>query len=218
MKEDIVESFNRIALLDDKWDHNRHYEKLILKEIDNTDGNALDIGCGTGEFTRKLSRKVKSVCGIDISPVMIGQALKRHNEDNIKYEIMDFNEFDGKEQYDYIVSIAAFHHLDLKSILPKIQGLLKNNGKLIVLDLYERKGFADRILDCIAVPANFFLRVVKNGVAVSTEEKEAWKEHGNLDRYMAFRDISDEYRKYLSQDIEIKRLLFWRYMLVYKKG
>lgn len=74
MKNRIIESFNRIALFEDKWDHNRRYSNLMLKEIGyNTLNKVLDIGCGTGEFTKKVAVKAKSVMGIDISPQMIAE-------------------------------------------------------------------------------------------------------------------------------------------------
>lgn len=218
MKEDIINSFNRIALLDDKWDHNQHYEKLLIREIRSLEGNALDIGCGTGEFTQKLSTKVKAVCGIDLSPVMIEEAIKRHSGRNIEYMVQDFDELNEEVKYDYIISIATFHHLNLEIALPKVERLLKRNGKLIVLDLYERKGVIDRILDCVAAPINYVLKVLKNDRAVNAEEVAAWEEHSHLDEYMTYKELSNVYRKYLSQDIQIKRLLFWRYILIYKKG
>lgn len=217
LKEDIVNSFNRIALLEDKWDHNQHYEKLLISEISSSEGNALDIGCGTGEFTQKLSTKVESVKGIDLSPVMIKEAKKRHNEENIQYSIQDFETLDEEVKYDFIVSIATFHHLNLETALPKIKRLLKKNGKLIVLDLYEREGFIDRFLDFIAVPFNYVLKILKNGRSNDTESAEAWMEHSHLDEYMTYKELTKRYHKHLSQNIKIKRLLFWRYVMVYKK-
>lgn len=218
MKEDIIQSFNKIALLDDKWDHNQHYEKILLKETIESDGKALDIGCGTGEFTYKLSKKIKSVSGIDLSPVMIEEAIKRHSGENIKYSIQDFDQLDEESTFDYVVSVATFHHLNLETALPKIERILKRNGKLLVLDLYERKGFIDRILDIIAVPSNYIVKMLKNGRSVDAKEIEAWQEHSHLDKYMTFRELSNIYHKHLSGDIKIKRLLFWRYVLIYKKS
>lgn len=218
MKEDIIESFNKIALLDDKWDHNQHYEKILLKETIESDGKALDIGCGTGEFTYKLSKKIESVSGIDLSPVMIEEAIKRHSGENIKYSIQDFDQLGEESKFDYVVSVATFHHLNLETALPKIERLLKRNGKLLVLDLYERKGFIDRILDIIAVPSNYIVKMLKNGRSVDEKEIEAWQEHSHLDKYMTFRELSNIYHKHLSGNIKIKRLLFWRYVLIYKKS
>jgi ubiquinone/menaquinone biosynthesis C-methylase UbiE len=218
LKQDIINSFNRIALLEDKWDHNQHYEKLLLKEIKNGDGVALDLGCGTGEFTQKLSRKVKRVYGIDIAPIMIKEAEKRHKTNNITYSVKDFDSLNEDVKYDYIISIATFHHLNLDTVLPKIKRLLNKNGVLIVLDLYERKGLIDRILDCIAVPMDLILKRIKIGkIKVNTEEIDAWEEHSHIDNYMTYNKLKKVYNKYLSKEIKVRRLLFWRYLMVYRQ-
>lgn len=217
MKEDMIKSFNRIALLDDKWDHNQNYAKLLLREI-GSGGKSIDIGCGTGEFTKRLSQQVNEVIGIDISPVMIQEALKRNYGENILYKHMDFDDLEEVDKYDYIVSIATFHHLNLETALPKINRMLKPGGKLMVLDLYERRGFIDRTLDLIAVPMNFVVKNIKNGWSeVGSEESEAWNEHSHLDQFMTYSELKGVYQKHLHQNIELKRLLFWRYVMIYTK-
>lgn len=218
MKEDIITSFNRIALLEDKWDHNQNYEKLLLREINCGLKNGLDIGCGTGEFTKKLSKRIDNVSGIDISPVMIEEAKKRNSSENIQYVVKDFDELDENIKYDCIVSIATFHHLNMETTLPKIDRLLNENGILIVLDLYDRKGLIDLIFDLAAVPANIVLRRLKNGkIKESLEEIEAWKEHSKIDNYMTYKSLKNMYNKHFGKDMKIKRLLFWRYIMIYRK-
>jgi len=218
LKEDIIRSFNRIALLEDKWDHNQNYEQLLLKEVKNQLKNGLDIGCGTGEFTKKVSKRIDNVLGIDISPVMIEEAKIRHPARNIQYMVKDFDELDEHVKYDCIVSIATFHHLNMETTLPKINRLLNENGVLIVLDLYDRKGLIDFILDLVAIPANFILRRLKNRKTKENfEEIEAWKEHSKIDNYMTYKSIKELYNNYFGKDTEIRRLLFWRYILIYRK-
>jgi ubiquinone/menaquinone biosynthesis C-methylase UbiE len=216
LKEDIISSFNRIALLEDTWDHNQHYEKLLLKEISSESKLGLDIGCGTGEFTKKLAEKVTNVIGIDISPTMIEEAKKRHSSDNIKYLVQDFDELNETIKYDCIVSIATFHHLDIEKALVKINRILTENGSLIILDLYERKGIIDLTLDLIATPLNMMLKKLKN-THITQEEIEAWKEHSKIDHYMTFKNLKKTYVKHLGKPVKIKRLLFWRYIMIYKK-
>lgn len=219
MKEDIIKSFNRIALLEDKWDHNQNYEKLLLKEVENRFKHGLDIGCGTGEFTKEFAKRIDNVLGIDISPVMIEEAKRRHSAENIQYMIKDFDELDENVKYDCIVSIATFHHLNMETALLKIKQLLNDNGVLVVLDLYDRKGVIDFVLDLVAVPANIILKRLKNGkIKESFEEIEAWKEHSKIDNYMTYKSLKKTYSEYFGVDVKIKRLLFWRYIMVYRKG
>lgn len=218
MKDKVIESFNRIALLEDKWDHNQRYSNLMLQEVGNSVDKVLDIGCGTGEFTKKVALKAKSVIGIDISPKMIAEAQKRHPSNKIKYVLQDFDSMQEEEQYDCIVSIATFHHLSLQTALPKIKRLLKPNGVLIVLDLYERKGIIDIFLEAIAIPGDILMKRIMDGSKkMSQEEIEAWKEHSYIDKYMTIKELRNTYSHYLGENVKIRRLVFWRYIAIFRK-
>lgn len=218
MKADVINSFNDISQFEDKWDHNQHYEKLLLKEMTKPNGKALDIGCGTGEFDYKASQHLGHITGIDMSQGMIDQANKRYQGDNLTYILEDFDDLSTESQYDYIVSIATFHHLNLSSALDKIQKLLKPGGKLIVLDLYEQKGIVDLLITLIAMPYNIILKLLKNGfIKDSPEELKAWQDHSKLDTYMTFKQLKDTYYNKLNTQVKIKRLLLWRYLMVYEK-
>jgi len=218
MKDIMIRSFNRIALLEDKWDHNQQYSKLILKEIKPGIERALDIGCGTGEFTKKIAMMSKEVIGIDIADQMILEAKKRHQSENIRYILQDFDVMDEKEHFDCIVSIAAFHHLSLDTALPKIKRMLNPGGTLIVLDLYKRRGILDLFLDIIAVPLSKLIKTVNRSGRMSREEIEAWKEHCRIDKYLTIKELRQIYYKYLDKSVKIKRLVFWRYFALYRKS
>jgi len=219
MKERVIGSFNKIALLEDKWDHNQRYSKLLLKEIPQVLEKVLDIGCGTGEFTKKVAEKSNEVVGIDISPQMIIEAEKRHSSKNIKYLLQDFDFMEEDEGFDCIVSIATFHHLSLDIALPKIKKMLKSDGVLVVLDLYERKGILDFFLDALAAPTNLLLKRIMNGSKkMNLEEVNAWNEHVGLDKYMTIAELKSIYSQYLGGEVKIRRLVYWRYIAVYKKS
>jgi SAM-dependent methyltransferase len=70
--------FDRLAVLEDgRWDHNRHYHGWLLRRLPAECRSALDVGCGTGDFTRLLSRRCGTVTGVDLSPRMIDLARAR---------------------------------------------------------------------------------------------------------------------------------------------
>lgn len=218
MKDKMIDSFNRIALLEDKWDHNQWYSNLILKEIKPGIGRTLDIGCGTGEFTKKIAMKVKEVIAIDIADQMIIEARKRHPSENIRYILQDFDNINEKEHFDCIVSIATFHHLSLDTALPKIKRMLNPGGILIVLDLYKRRGLLDLFLDIIAIPLNMLIRIMTGSSKMSREEIDAWKEHIKIDKYMTIKELKRTYYKYFDKSVKVKRLIFWRYFAIYRKS
>jgi len=66
----IQSDFDRLATLDaDSWDHNRHYHGYLLRQIPQHCSNLLEIGCGTGSFSRQASPYAGSIVALDLSPV-----------------------------------------------------------------------------------------------------------------------------------------------------
>ena len=65
----IQAEFDRIALHSnsDGWDHNNHYHDFLLKHVPSRCSEALEIGCGTGEFARLLAQRSERVLALDLS-------------------------------------------------------------------------------------------------------------------------------------------------------
>ena len=70
---DVIKQFDYISKLPETWNHNQHYQKRLLAFLQNGQ-TALDVGCGTGEYTREIAKKCKRVIGIDVSQEMINKA------------------------------------------------------------------------------------------------------------------------------------------------
>ncbi|OAB74932.1 hypothetical protein PNBC_12465 [Paenibacillus crassostreae] len=179
----------------------------------------MEIGCGKGEFSRILATKVKSVESIDLSPVMIQKAIE-HSKlfPNIIYQTGNIMELPLEDNsYDYIVSIAVFHHLELEEILPKLRRALKPNGVIAILDLYEQSTMIEYLLNLFAIPLNKFHLITKKGKKIKTEEEiEAWIEHLKHDKYMDTNQLRKVYTKLLPAS-KFKIHLLWRYSMIWHK-
>lgn len=108
----------------------------LLPPIDQP--NCLDIACGTGDITFKISKKYKDaqICGLDITQAMIDQAIKINNQSNISFvcQNMSNTQFDNNS-FDIVTgSYALRNSPDLKSTLLEINRILKKNGTLAILD------------------------------------------------------------------------------------
>jgi SAM-dependent methyltransferase len=69
MTEQIRNDFDRLAQFDeDGWTHNNHYHSFLLKHVPASCENALEIGCGTGAFSRLLAERSQHVLGLDLAP------------------------------------------------------------------------------------------------------------------------------------------------------
>ncbi len=162
------------------WNHNNHYHRLLLKDVPASCTYALDIGCGTGEFTRLLARRAEHVLALDFSPQTLQLAHERSTHvPNIEFVTADAMTWEFlPAQFDYIVSIAALHHMSLVVILLRMKEALAPGGTLVVLDLFEGRA-ADHFFSLAAIPANLFMQRVNNGhrSAPSPELRAAMTEH-----------------------------------------
>ena len=154
LTQKIRNDFDRIALSEQEgWNHNSHYHGFLLKQLPTHSKNILDIGCGTGAFSRLLAERADRVVAIDLSPNMIEVAKQRSTEHtNIEFQVANILKWQFPlEEFDAIVSIATVHHLPLENLIPSLKATLKPGGKLVILDLLEHESIQDRLSDFIAV-------------------------------------------------------------------
>lgn len=106
----------------------------------------LDIGCGTGDLTQQVYRRVGSsglVAGIDAAPEMIARARQKARKRNMtidfRVEPIEALSF-ADDTFDVVVSSFVFHHLPpaLKQQgLAEIQRVLKPGGRLLLVDFLK---------------------------------------------------------------------------------
>lgn len=105
----------------------------------------LDIGCGTGKFVFRL-QKINDgleIHGVDISKDMIGKARAKSKNDEIEFKVGDVEELPYEKNYfDIITCSNSFHHYpSQKKAVSEMQRILKDEGKLMVID-----GCRDKLL------------------------------------------------------------------------
>lgn len=220
LMQKIRKDFDRIALHDQGgWDHNNHYHSFLLKQLPTQGKTALDIGCGTGEFARLLSRRVEKVVAIDLSPTMIEVARQRSaGFSNIAFQVADVLQWElPVKQFDMIVSIATLHHIPVENLLPALKSALKPGGKLVILDLLAQENWQDKLSDFIAIPLHkLFQRMENNHLQQSPEAETAMRDHLLTDQYLTLSQARRIYTTSLKGAI-IRKHLLWRYSMVWEK-
>lgn len=217
----IQSDFDRIALVsDDGATHNDHYHNFLLRHLPSRVSDTLEIGCGTGTFSRRLAERSDHVTAIDLSPEMIRLARERStNFPNIDFQLADILDTplaDGS--FDCIATIATLHHLPYRELLLKMKAALKPDGVLLILDLYEPSGLTDKLLDFIAYPVSVGLRVKHYGrLRRSKDSGAAWSAHEVHDLYPTMNEVRALCTELLPGASVRKRLL-WRYSIVWKRG
>jgi 2-polyprenyl-3-methyl-5-hydroxy-6-metoxy-1,4-benzoquinol methylase len=216
----VIKQFDKIAYLPDKWDHNRQYQKYLIKNIPKNCNCILDVGCGTGELTKKLALFGKNITGIDVSENMLHEARKRNSDEKINYIKTSAENYldETDKRFDIIISIAALHHMNEENILRKMKSRLNENGKILILDIVKNKTMFNYFLSILAAILNPIIMLIMNGrLKIDQNEREAWSGHSLYDKYLTIIEVKNIAKKVLGK-VKIKRHLFWRYSLIYNNG
>jgi 2-polyprenyl-3-methyl-5-hydroxy-6-metoxy-1,4-benzoquinol methylase len=105
---------------------------------------ALELGCGTGLFTKMFVDVGAEVTANDISPELI--EIAKRNVPLAHFVCARFEEMPSGETYDAIVGSSVLHHLDLDPALAKCYELLKPGGKMAFAEpnMLNPQVFAER--------------------------------------------------------------------------
>jgi len=221
----IKKDFDRLARLDDGgWTPNNHYHSLLLRSVPANCLRALEVGCGTGAFSRRLAERAQQVVAIDLSPEMIRVASSRSTHiRNVDYRCADVMSGEmAAAEFDCIISIATLHHLPLKEVIFRLKEALKPGGVLVVLDLFapdrnllRLAGWRDTMLNACASGVSVSLRLLHNGrLRPPPEVRAAWEEHGSKDVYLTMPDVRLLGAEFLP-GARVRQHLLWRYSLVW---
>jgi SAM-dependent methyltransferase len=93
--------------------------------------NVLELGCGTGYFTRELARSGADVVAIDVSPELLEIAKANHSAPNVRYEIQNAYALSYADAvFDSVVGSSVLHHLEVQEALREVYRVLKPGGTI----------------------------------------------------------------------------------------
>lgn len=127
-----------------KYRRNKFYflfiKEFLFKNLKNLNGKYVcDLGCGEGELSVILAKLGAKVFAIDISDDLIKIAKKRAQLDGVDGEI-EFVAYDIEKYiwndnvFDFVISYGVLHHINIMEILPKVNRILKDTGKFILIE------------------------------------------------------------------------------------
>jgi ubiquinone/menaquinone biosynthesis C-methylase UbiE len=220
----VREDFDRLAVISEGsgWEHNSHYHPFLLRQLPQRLGEVLEVGCGTGEFTRLLAERCERVVAVDLSPRMIETARARlKDHPNVEYLVADAASWEfPSERFDCAASIATLHHLPLGPMLAKTRDALKPGGTLLLLDLHRARTAADRLVSALAVPISKAIRLASTGSLTERQAPElqkAWEEHGKTDAYPTLAEVSQAFAEAGLTGARVRRHVLYRYTVVWRK-
>jgi ubiquinone/menaquinone biosynthesis C-methylase UbiE len=196
----------------DYWNHNVHYQPVILGAVPPGCGAALDVGCGDGMLACKLAARCAEVTGIDLDTRMIALAQQRAKASaagNVTFVAADFLTYpfaDGS--FDFACANTSLHHMDFEAALAAMARLLRPGGQLAVVGLAADKSVGDRLIGAAGIPAVLCHRI--------TRRKGSPDGMPIADPDLSWRGVRATASRVLP-GTRYRRHLLWRYSLLWRK-
>ncbi|MFJ9419974.1 class I SAM-dependent methyltransferase [Streptomyces sp. NPDC101227] len=113
----------------------------LLRALGPVEGACvLDVGCGSGEYTRMLRRQGASqVVEVDVSAPMVAEARRAEEREpvGVRYEVHDFATLPVLGEFSAAVAVAVLHYADnrrtLARMCERICANLAPSGRLLAL-------------------------------------------------------------------------------------
>jgi SAM-dependent methyltransferase len=134
-----------------RWNSSLHAFEALLDSVPAGARRGLDVGCGEGETTRRLRRRVAEVVGLDRDAASIELA-RQHPDIGLGTDITcligDLFSADlPAVSFDVISVVAMLHHVDARRGLARLAELLRPGGVLIVVGMARSARVADLVRD-----------------------------------------------------------------------
>jgi SAM-dependent methyltransferase len=144
----------------DYWNHNVHYQRVILDAVPDGCGDAIDVGCGDGLLACKLAARCAAVTGIDRDEKMIAVARERARAVlAVSFVKGDFTAYPlADASFDFACANTALHHMDFSAALVKMARILRPGGRLAVVGLAANGSPADWGIGAAGIPANLWYK------------------------------------------------------------
>jgi 2-polyprenyl-3-methyl-5-hydroxy-6-metoxy-1,4-benzoquinol methylase len=193
------------------FNHNDFYHRYLLRRLSRNCRTALDVGCGTGAFARKLARGGIEITAIDrASGVLPGDSTADLHE--VDFRQADFLTADLGGRYDFVSCTASLHHMPFEQAVLKLKDHLEPGGVLAVLGLARVESAADVAISLAAVPVN---AAVRGGMRMISSGPLIRGTAPVMPYSMTLGEIRAESARLLP-GARIRRHLFWRYSLIYQ--
>ncbi|MCX5819993.1 MAG: class I SAM-dependent methyltransferase [Deltaproteobacteria bacterium] len=106
--------------------------RLFTEFLGNNKSRVLEIGCGTGLFTKELARTDNTIAAIDISDSLIMKARERISSANVSFVVGNAYKTEFQPgTFDFIVGSSSLHHLDVDLALKEFYRILKGGGRIM---------------------------------------------------------------------------------------
>lgn len=195
------------------------HERHLLRHVPERCDSVLELGCGTGEFSRRLAARAARVVALDLSPEMVRVARDRsRGHGNIDFVVADMTSVPLRgARFDCVASLNTLHHVDTVLALRVMRAALRPGGTLLLADILDRSGLRH-------LPINLAAGLVRlvRGVLVERRTQRgalhaAYRKHGCGESHPSLAEARSVIGAELPGAV-VRGHLLWRYTVVWRVG
>lgn len=155
-----MEAYQNLASVYDQFMKHAPYDKWVsftekMVDLYGVSGKRMvDLGCGTGEITLRLSDRGFDVTGVDISETMLAEASQKamQQKKNIFWVQQDIRTLQGFENVDVCVSYCDVMNYvtekkDIETVCQNVFHSLNKAG-LFIFDIHYLPYVTEQLVDC----------------------------------------------------------------------
>jgi SAM-dependent methyltransferase len=192
------------------------HERYLLRHVPRPCDTALELGCGTGELSRRLALVARKVIALDLSTEMIRVARSRSaGQPNIQFLVGDMMALPLHGGFDCVVSLNTLHHVDPVQALRAMRAALRPGGSLLIADLLERSGVRHVPINVVAALVRMVRGAIVNRHTRRGALHAAYKAHGCGEAHPSLAEARSLAEAQLP-GAAVRAHLLWRYTVVWR--
>lgn len=137
----------KVERLNEKWTGPtviEHLHRYALTSYLITDKVVVDLASGEGYGSNLMADHAKEVIGIDISPIVIENAIKKYKKNNLAFKTGSATSIPMPDQsIDIVVSFETIEHIaEHDKMIDEIKRVLKNEG-ILIISTPDKRNYSD---------------------------------------------------------------------------
>jgi ubiquinone/menaquinone biosynthesis C-methylase UbiE len=104
--------------------------KMLTSHL-QPDMKVLELGCGTGYFTKEAAKSGAKITAIDISAELLEEAKQEVTSDNVEFKVENAYKMTFEDNsFDAVIGSSVLHHLEIDNALKEIFRVLRPGGTI----------------------------------------------------------------------------------------
>lgn len=160
-----AKEYEEIYFRPERQDELRKIE-FVLQDIFK-EKTAIEIACGTGYWTERISLAAKSILATDINDSVLEVARdKKYSRNNVNFQSQNLFSFNPEKRFESLFGGFIWSHINLQELdnfIDRINSLVLPNGTIVLIDNNYVEGISTPVTEKDEFGNTYQTRALKDG-------------------------------------------------------